>query len=81
MSTTFSVALGDRGRLVVPADLRARQNWSQGTPLLLIETDQGVVLTTQDQAKQLIRQQLAGESLVQELMAERRTQAQQEESA
>ncbi|SNS50279.1 hypothetical protein SAMN06309944_0541 [Micrococcales bacterium KH10] len=81
MSATFSVALGDRGRLVVPADLRARQNWSQGTPLLLIETDQGVVLTTQDQAKQLIRQQLAGDSLVQELMAERRTQAQQEESA
>jgi len=79
MNTTFATALGDRGRLVVPAELRAKQKWEQGTPLLLIETDGGVVLASQAQAKQLVRAQLAGRSLVDELIADRRAAAQQEE--
>lgn len=75
MSTTHLATLGDRGRLVVPSELRARQRWTQGTPLLLIETARGVVLTTRDQAKLLVREQLAGESLVDELLSERRAAA------
>lgn len=59
----------------MPAELRDRQQWSQGTPLLLIETARGVVLTTRDQAKQLMREQLAGESLVGQLISERRAAA------
>jgi len=78
MSTTFPVALGDRGRLVVPAELRERQHWSQGTPLLFIETDDGVVLTSREQALQLVRKQLAGKSLVDELLADRRAEAERE---
>ena len=81
MSSTFHVLLGDRGRLVVPAELRNRQGWRQGDPLLFMETPDGVVLMTREQAKVLIRRQLAGRSLVEELMAERRAAAAREDLA
>ena len=79
MSTTHTVSLGDRGRLVVPAELRARQAWEQGTPLLLIETDRGVVIASREQVKVLVREQLVGADLVGELLAERRAAAWGEE--
>ncbi|MGB4777852.1 AbrB/MazE/SpoVT family DNA-binding domain-containing protein [Microbacterium sp.] len=75
MSTTYSASLGDRGRLVVPAPLRERQNWEQGMPLLFIETERGVLLMTREQAKRVIRDQLSGASLVDDLIAERRRAA------
>ena len=81
MSTTFHAPLGDRGRLVVPAELRNRQGWRQGDTLLFMETPDGVVLMTREQAKVLIRRQLAGRSLVEELMAERRAAAAREDLA
>ena len=81
MSSTFHVLLGDRGRLVVPAELRNRQGWRQGDTLLFMETPDGVVLMTREQAKVLIRRQLAGRSLVEELMAERRAAAAREDLA
>ncbi|WP_415080086.1 AbrB/MazE/SpoVT family DNA-binding domain-containing protein [Microbacterium sp.] len=81
MGTTHSASLGDRGRLVVPAPLRERQRWEQGTPLLFIETERGVLLVTREQAKQLVREQLSGDSLVDELIAERRRAAAVEDAA
>jgi len=81
MNTTFATSLGDRGRLVVPAELRVRQQWDQGTPLLFIETDRGVVLTTREQAKKLLREQLTGPSLVDELVADRRETARRDDTA
>lgn len=75
MSTTYSASLGDRGRLVVPAPLRERQNLEQGMPLLFIETERGVLLMTREQAKRVIRDQLSGASLVDDLIAERRRAA------
>ena len=72
MSTTFVAPLGDRGRLVLPAKLRASQNWEQGDSLVLVETSKGVLIATRRQALDLLRDQLAGESLVQELICERR---------
>lgn len=81
MSTTFSVQIGDRGRLVVPAELRHSQSWAEGTPILLIETERGVVMTSRERAKELIRAQLSGASLVDELISERRTRAAQEDPA
>lgn len=81
MSATFSVPMGDRGRLVVPSALRQRQHWDHGTQLLLIETDRAVVVTTRAQAKDMVRAQLAGDSLVDELLAERRAQAHRDDVA
>lgn len=81
MDTTFSVSLGDRGRLVVPAPLREGQHWEQGTPLIMLGTERGVLMMTREQAKQLVRDQLTGASLVEELVADRRRAAAAEEVA
>lgn len=81
MDTTYVAPMGDRGRLVIPAELRSRQHWEQGVPLLMIETNGGVVLVTREQAKALIRGQLAGSDLVGALLAERRAAARAEDAA
>ena len=67
--------MGDRGRLVVPAALRERLHLEAGTPLVLIETELGVVLATREQLKRLVRLQLQGHDLVDELLSDRRRQA------
>ena len=43
--------------------------------MLLVETEDGLVLTTRPAARRLLRQQLAGRSLVAELLSERRESA------
>ncbi|HEY8865513.1 MAG TPA: AbrB/MazE/SpoVT family DNA-binding domain-containing protein [Solirubrobacteraceae bacterium] len=73
--------MGDRGRLVVPAELRERLNLKPGTPLVLLETPQGVVLATREQVKNLVRAGLQGVDLVGELLADRRKQAAAEDAA
>lgn len=67
--------MGDRGRVVIPADVRNRLGLEAGTALVLVETPRGLVLTSREQAKTLVRAQLAGVSLVDELIAERRDDA------
>jgi AbrB family looped-hinge helix DNA binding protein len=78
MSGTYSVVMGDRGRLVVPAELRDRWQLHPGARLLLIETADGIVLATREQVKRLVRSQLAGTSLAMELISERRAEAARE---
>jgi AbrB family looped-hinge helix DNA binding protein len=73
--------MGDRGRLVIPADLRDSAGLSEGTPLILMDTPGGIVLLTRDQLKDLVRSDLAGLDLVAELIRERRQEAEQEVSA
>lgn len=67
--------MGDRGRLVVPAELRQRAGLDAGTPLVLLDTGRGVVVVTRDQLHDLVADELAGHDLVTELLAERRAQA------
>jgi bifunctional DNA-binding transcriptional regulator/antitoxin component of YhaV-PrlF toxin-antitoxin module len=81
MSGTYPVVMGDRGRLVVPVELRERMHLSVGAPLLLVETPHGVILATRDQVKQLVRNKLQGPSLVEDLLAERRRLAAAEDEA
>ncbi|PZU49563.1 MAG: cell division protein MraZ [Microbacterium sp.] len=81
MERTHSATLGDRGRLVLPAPLREHQGWEQGTPLLFVETDAGVLLVTRAQARALLRLQLSGPSLVEELLNDRRLVAEAEDAA
>jgi AbrB family looped-hinge helix DNA binding protein len=78
MGGTYSVVMGDRGRLVVPAELRERWQLHSGARLLLIETADGIVLANREQVKQLVRSQLAGTSLAKELISERRAEAARE---
>jgi len=67
--------MGDRGRLVVPSALRERLHLEAGTPLVMIETERGVILATREQLKSLVRSQLQDLDLVGELLADRRRQA------
>ena len=81
MSGTYHVVMGDRGRLVVPADLRDRAGLEEGTPLILLEAPAGLVLLTRAQLQQLVRSDLAGLDLVGELLAERRAEAAADDAA
>ena len=74
------MTIGDRGRLVLPAALRSRMHLEAGTPVLLVETPDGVVLTTREQAERLLRAQLKGSDLVAELLSERRQAADDEDA-
>ena len=66
--------MGDRGRLVVPAELRERVGLAEGDTLTLIEAPGGLVLLTRKQLQQLVREDLAGLDLVGELLADRRAE-------
>ena len=80
VSGTYPVTMGDRGRLVVPAEVRARAGLAEGAPLLLLETSGGLVLMTRDQARELLRRQLAGADVVDQLLAARRDAAAAEDA-
>lgn len=75
------VTVGDRGRIVVPAEVRARAGLAEGTPLILLETPTGLVLLTRDQLRTRVRDELAGLDLVTELLADRRRASQSEDAA
>ena len=80
MSGTYAITMGDRGRLVVPAELRERAGLREGSPLVLVETDSGVVLLTREQVKARVRADLAGLDLVSQLLADRRMAARREDA-
>lgn len=81
MDGTYQVTMGDRGRLVIPAEVRARWGLTEGTSLVLIPTPGGVVLLKREQLKSLVRADLAGLDLVTELLADRRGQASIEDAS
>lgn len=67
--------MGDRGRLVVPAEVRQHAGLEEGRALVLIETPRGVLLLTREQLADLVRADLTGLDLVGELIADRRREA------
>lgn len=67
--------------MVVPAAVRERAGIAEGTVLVLLETDGGLVLLTRDQLRQRVRADLAGTDLVTELLAQRRASAEAEDAA
>lgn len=75
MSGAHTVTVGDRGRVVVPADLRADLGWTSGTRLHLLRGESGVVVLTDDELLDYVRRDFAGLDLVSELLAERRDAA------
>ena len=81
MSGTYTVTMGDRGRLVIPSELRQRSGLEEGSPLVLLETPGGLVLLTRSQLQERVRADLAGLDLVGELLAERRAEAAADDAA
>jgi bifunctional DNA-binding transcriptional regulator/antitoxin component of YhaV-PrlF toxin-antitoxin module len=73
MSTNVAhpIALGDRGRLVIPIDVRERHGWETGTPLVSIDTDAGLLVMSAKEGLAWLRSRLQGRDLVAELLAER----------
>lgn len=76
MSGTHALTMGDRGRLVIPAEVRTDLHWQQGTRLILIQTETGANLMSVDQARALLKAQIGDRDLVAELISERRAEAQ-----
>lgn len=82
MSATYSVEVGAKGRLVVPAPLRRELGIEEGTELVAVAEDGALVLMTRDAiAGRLLGMyaHLEG-SMADELMAERRMEAKREDA-
>jgi AbrB family looped-hinge helix DNA binding protein len=75
MRGTHTVTVGNKGRIVLPADVRARAGLAEGTTLVLLDSPTGLVLLTREQLRQRVRDELAGADLVDALLAERRADA------
>ena len=80
MSGTYALTVGDRGRIVVPAEVRERAGLVEGTPLVLLESVDGLVLLTREQLRARVRRELGGTGLVAELLADRRRAAEREDA-
>ena len=81
MSGTYPVVVGNRGRIVVPAEVRERAGLTEGTTLVLLDTPDDLVLLTRDQLRARVRRELAGVDLVGDLLADRRRAAAHEDVA
>ena len=75
------MVVGDRGRLVIPAEAREAAGIEPGTPLVLLTTGTGLVLMTREQLRDRVRDDVAGLDLVGELLADRRRAAAAEDAA
>lgn len=73
--------MGDRGRLVVPADVRERLGYEAGRDLILMEYPDGITLITLESLGERVRADFEGLDLVSELIAERREAARIEDGA
>lgn len=72
MDGIYAVVMGDRGRIVVPAAVRERAGLSAGTPLVVVESSEGLILLTREQLRARIRDELSSADLVGQLLADRR---------
>ena len=73
--------MGDRGRLVIPADLRERADLHPGRPMVIVEAPNGLLLLTREQLRDMVRSGLEGKDLVTQLLADRRAAAAGEDTA
>ena len=76
--------MGEGGRLVIPAQLRRRLGLEQGMEVILTETDDGELRVTTPavalrRARRLVRRYVGpGDSLVDELLRERRQEVERD---
>ena len=66
---------------MVPVEVRERAGLTEGTPLVLLDTPDGLVLLTREQLLVRVRSELDGMDLVSELLTDRRRNAEQEDAA
>lgn len=75
MSDTIAVQVGDKGRIVVPAAIRARHSWVEGSTLVALDTQVGVLLADRSAIERLVRARLVGHDPLAELLSDRRREA------
>jgi AbrB family looped-hinge helix DNA binding protein len=77
MSDTVVVAIGPKGRIVIPVDIRRRLNLEEGSELVALVEGDGVLLLPRRAVRARLRSLFAGSttSLAEELIAERRSAA------
>lgn len=83
VSDTYHVRVGPKGRLVIPAPVRAELGLEEGTELTVFVEHGAVVLTTHTALEAQIHALTsgAGGDVVDELITERRREAQRESGA
>jgi len=64
----------------VPAAVRERAGLSAGTPLILLESPDGLVLLTRKQLRDRVRNELEGLDLVSKLLSDRRSSAKRDDA-
>ena len=84
MSHTEHVIVGDRGRLVLPSSVRSALGLKRGTHLLLSTEEDGSLRlrpyrTVADESRGLFANLSEGGSLVEELLGDRRAEAEREQ--
>ena len=84
MSHRAQITIGDRGRLVLPSSVRSALGLKPGTRMLLSTEEDGSLRlrpyrAVADESRGLFANLTEGGSLVAELLAERRAEAQREE--
>jgi bifunctional DNA-binding transcriptional regulator/antitoxin component of YhaV-PrlF toxin-antitoxin module len=75
MSLAYTTVMGHRGHVVIPEEWCEHAGLREGTPFVMLATNDGLVLATRDQLKRLVRRNVGSVDLVAELLAERRRQA------
>ncbi len=75
MTRTYAVTMGDRGRFVVPRELRDRGGFEPGDVLVLVESPSGVAMISRDRLRDLVQQDPSDRDLVAELLSDRRREA------
>ena len=81
-STPVSVRFGAQGRLVVPLPLREALGFKPGDPLVVRVQDGRLLVESRESVVRRVQERFGtpGRSLVDELIAERRREAHQEEN-
>jgi AbrB family looped-hinge helix DNA binding protein len=77
MSDTFTVTVGPKGRVVIPAPLRRQIGVASGDELVAVADGDGILLLPRAAVRARLRQMFAdvGASMTDELLRERRAEA------
>jgi AbrB family looped-hinge helix DNA binding protein len=80
MSDTTLVSIGPKGRVVIPVEIRRKLNLEEGTELVAVLEEDGVLFLPRHAVKRRLRALFAGSgtSMAAELLAERRRAAAEE---